>query len=86
MDKSIHIRRYTENIKQHDFEFTHISERARNITTPSDRSATVSGASRVRKHLAKNSHTARLVASSSSAIVAIVVTEHFRAAILFLLL
>ena len=40
------------------------------MTTPSDNSERRSGGSKVRKHLAKNSQTATLVASSSSAIVA----------------
>ena len=40
------------------------------MTTPSDNSERLSGGSKVRKHLAKNSQTATLVASSSSAIVA----------------
>jgi hypothetical protein len=41
------------------------------MTTPSDNSARLSGGSRERKHLAKNSQTAMLVTSSSSAIVAV---------------
>jgi len=41
------------------------------MTTPSDNSDRLSGGSRERKHLAKNSQTAMLVTSSSSAIVAV---------------